>query len=59
MCDFAGLSNVYITDLQGHFLRVIGQYGHGPMQFCEPSGIAVDRYGNIIVGDSRNNKVKV
>ena len=29
------------------------------MEFIEPSGIAVDRFGNFLVGDSKNNKIKV
>ena len=29
------------------------------MEFIEPSGVAADRYGNFLVGDSKNNKIKV
>lgn len=59
MIEFAGLSQVYLTDLHGCFLQVIGRYGRGPMDLVEPSGVAADRYGNFIVGDSKNNKIKV
>ncbi|XP_053407641.1 uncharacterized protein LOC123547410 [Mercenaria mercenaria] len=54
-----GLSQIYITNLEGIFFKVIGCYGHGIMQFQEPSGISVDNYGNIVIGDSRNNRIQV
>ena len=55
----SGLSQVYLTDLQGCFLQVVGRYGRGPMEFIEPSGVAADSCGNFLVGDSKNNKIKV
>ncbi|XP_060592289.1 uncharacterized protein LOC132747003 isoform X2 [Ruditapes philippinarum] len=54
-----GLSQIYITDLEGLSFKVIGMPGHEPQQFYEPSGISVDNYGNIVIGDSRNNRVQV
>lgn len=57
--QFPGLSKIYITDLEGKFLRVFGSYGTGPLQFNEPSGVSVDNYGNIVIGDSKNNRVQV
>lgn len=38
---------------------MIGSFGTGIMQFFEPSGISVDNYGNIAIGDSKNNRVQV
>ena len=38
---------------------MIGRYGRGPNEFYEPSGVTVDQMGHILVGDSKNNKVKV
>ena len=29
------------------------------MEFIEPSGVAADGFGNFLVGDSKNNKIKV
>lgn len=38
---------------------MIGQYGRGAAEFCEPSGVAVDTFGNFVIGDSKSNKIKV
>lgn len=54
-----GCSKVYVTDMEGKYLRSFGSYGSGPRQFKEPSGISVDNFGNILVADSKNNRVQV
>lgn len=68
--DLAG--NIYVVDLgnsriniyspAGQFLRSIGKPGvegqkNAPNEFREPSGVAVDRQGNVFVADSWNGRV--
>ena len=50
---------MYLTDIHGGLIRSVGMYGTGPSQFIEPSGISVDGYGNMVIGDSKNNRVQV
>ena len=38
---------------------MMGGLGKGPGQFKEPSGVTVDEYGNLLVADSKNNRVQV
>lgn len=50
---------VYISDLTGNKLGQFGRYGKLPGEMNEPSGISLDQVGNILVGDSRNDRVQV
>ena len=45
--------------LTGKVRTTFGSYGTGPGQFNEPSGVTVDQCGNVLVADSRNNRVQV
>ncbi|KAL4231067.1 hypothetical protein ACF0H5_008650 [Mactra antiquata] len=54
-----GISSVYITTFKGIFVRTVGWPGIGIQQFNEPSGITTDIYGNVVIADSRNNRVQV
>lgn len=38
-------------------LKMFGEEGHEPGEFCEPYGVAVDANGNILVADRYNHKV--
>ncbi len=60
-------NNVFITDPEGYrvieftgagqFVRTWGDFGVGPAELGLPSGIAVDREGNIWVADAGNNRI--
>lgn len=39
--------------------RFLGSEGSEPGQFLRPQGVAIDGEGNIIVADSRNNRIQV
>jgi sugar lactone lactonase YvrE len=66
------LGNVYVADLSnarinkyspdGKFLLSFGKHGdeqvkNGPYEFREPSGVAVDKDGNVFVADAWNGRV--
>jgi len=43
----------------GHLLRSFGSYGQGNGQFHGPTGVAVDKSGNILVADWGNARIQV
>lgn len=59
---------VYVSDQQRHdvqafdgdgtFIRKWGSFGSGAGQLDRPSGLAVDREGNVLVTDALNNRVQ-
>lgn len=50
---------VVVSDLEGNFIRSIGQTGNGPLEFIKPTGLASDDELNVYVVDSGNNRVQV
>ncbi|XP_068226758.1 uncharacterized protein [Palaemon carinicauda] len=55
-----GLNCIYVVDtVSGKILYVFGEEGKQPGQFLDPSGIACDIDGYILVGDSRNHRVQI
>jgi hypothetical protein len=54
-----GRSIVYKTTLDGEILCAFGKNGRSKDEFNEPSGIYVDKNNNILVGDSKNDRLKV
>ncbi len=42
----------------GEFVLKWGGYGTEPGRFDEPSGIAIDNDGNVLVADSQNNRIQ-
>ncbi|HVM46550.1 MAG TPA: 6-bladed beta-propeller [Candidatus Acidoferrum sp.] len=56
--DLGGFS-VQVFDLDGKYLRTIGQQGVAPGLFARPKGIAVDREGHIYVVDAATQVVQV
>jgi sugar lactone lactonase YvrE len=46
-------------DESGNYLKSIGGYGSGPLQFDNPQGIVVGHNGLIYVADTGNNRVQV
>ncbi|XP_023221579.1 uncharacterized protein LOC111623290 [Centruroides sculpturatus] len=53
-----GLSTMYKTNLLGEQIQVFGSYGRTPGNFNEPSGIALDSKGTMLIGDSRNDRIQ-
>ena len=43
----------------GNFLQKWGSYGSDPGQLMDPSGIAVDKSGNVLVTDTGNSRVEI
>ena len=56
---FTGVSEVFVTDLYGKQLWRFGQFGSMPGQFREPSGVAADSCGNLVIADSKNDRIQV
>jgi DNA-binding beta-propeller fold protein YncE len=54
-----GAFAVRIYDLDGNYLRTIGQQGVGAGMFALPKGIAVDKGGHIYVVDNRTQVVQI
>ena len=50
---------MYITDTEGNLKTEFGELGDLPGNFVEPSGVVADGCGNIVIGDSKNNRIQV
>lgn len=50
VCD-SGNHRLEIFDARGNFLKEIGRYGVDAGEFDSPSGVAVNRFGQIVVSD--------
>jgi peptidylamidoglycolate lyase len=44
---------------RGRFLKAWGKYGTGPAEFNMPHSVAVDRQGNVYVGDRENKRIQI
>ncbi len=49
---------VQIFKLDGTFMKAFGSEGSEPGQFARPSGITVDRDGNVYVADACNHRIQ-
>ncbi len=49
---------VVVFDFSGRFVRVLGGFGQGPGSFRGPSGLAVNRLGELIVGERVGRRVQ-
>ena len=45
--------------MEGEIVRSVGEYGNGPLQFNNPSGIAVHPSGLVFVVDEYNHRIQV
>ena len=54
-----GAFAVKVYDLEGHYLRTIGQQGVAPGLFARPKGVAVDQEGRIYVVDAATQVVQL
>jgi DNA-binding beta-propeller fold protein YncE len=59
VADGYGNSRVVKFDRTGKFLKAWGKYGSGPGEFNLPHTIAVDRQGNVYVGDRENMRIQI
>ena len=44
---------------EGQFIRAIGGAGREPKRFRHPTGIALDKFGNLYVSDMGNDRIQV
>ncbi|KAL3863386.1 hypothetical protein ACJMK2_005143 [Sinanodonta woodiana] len=54
-----GRSEIYVTTIDGRLRHKLGHWGHGPGEFFEPSGVVADGLGNLVIADSKNNRLHV
>lgn len=54
-----GAFAVQVYDLEGKYLRTIGQQGVAPGLFARPKGVAVDREGHVYVVDASTQVVQI
>jgi streptogramin lyase len=57
--DGYGNSRVVKIAKDGTWVKAVGTYGSGPLQFNTPHGIATDGDGNVYVADRGNNRIQV
>ena len=50
---------IKVFTMQAKFCTSVGQEGNGPLQFNEPSGIAVHPSGRVFVADTNNHRIQV
>ena len=50
---------VKVFDLTGNYIHDIGSKGTGDGQFLKPRGLAIDRFGNVLVADDDNHRLQV
>jgi hypothetical protein len=55
----SGNNRIVVFDLEGNFLRTIGQEGQGPGEFSQPTGLYVDSESQLAVADYRNNRIQI
>jgi len=55
----SGNHRVVVFDLEGNFIRTIGQKGQGPGEFNNPTGLCVDKDSQLAVADYQNNRIQI
>lgn len=50
---------MFVSNLDGDELYTFGVRGDAPGQFVEPSGVSVDVFGNVLIADSKNDRLQV
>ena len=46
-------------DKTGKFIKSIGRFGKGPVEFDQPHALAMDSKGRLFVGDRSNNRIQI
>ncbi|XP_023211937.1 tripartite motif-containing protein 2-like [Centruroides sculpturatus] len=54
-----GLSKIYKTTVDGKLIKTFGTFGDNDGDLNEPSGIALDPKGTMLIGDSRNDRLQI
>jgi hypothetical protein len=57
--DGYGNSRVVKISPDGHWLKMVGTWGHDQDQFSTPHGIATDAQNNVYVADRGNRRIQV
>jgi len=57
--DGYGNSRVVKISPDGHWLKMVGSWGHDQDQFSTPHGIAVDAQNNVYIADRGNRRIQV
>jgi hypothetical protein len=52
-------NRVELFDAGGTFLGTFGTFGSGPGEFINPTGVAVDAQGRLIVSDQFDDRIQV
>jgi hypothetical protein len=53
-------NRIQIFDSQGNFLKTIGRYGEGPLEFKKPEDLCIDEKNNrIFIADTRNRRIQI
>ncbi|NOR15646.1 MAG: 6-bladed beta-propeller [Candidatus Aminicenantes bacterium] len=55
----SGNQRIVVFDLDGNFVRTLGQKGQGPGEFNNPTGLCVDDNSRIVVADYQNNRIQI
>ena len=50
---------IQMFTMEGEFVRLVGERGHGPLQFYCPSGIAIHPSGLVFIVDEYNQRIQV
>jgi len=55
----SGLDCVYAIDISTNLVKTYGSRGNQFGRFVEPTGMAIDRSGNVIIADSKNHRLQI
>ena len=55
----SGLDRIYVVDMNRTVVRTFGGSGRTPGLFGDPAGVAIDKSGNLIIADAKNNRLQV
>ncbi|CAH1776999.1 unnamed protein product [Owenia fusiformis] len=54
-----GHSHIYMTNFNGALICDFGGFGTDHGLFREPSGVSIDLHGNMMIADSKNDRVQI
>lgn len=52
-------NRLLVFEVNGNYVRTIGEAGSGPLQFSRPAGMCFDARKRLIVADKDNHRVQV